>query len=163
MLLPFPKPINQFAAWLEATPASEAIASHAWVVPTVQSIHILAIATVAASALMIDLRLLGIYAPDQPLKAVGARFMPFLWWSLLVLLITGSIMIVGEPPRSLRNSAFQLKMLLLIAAVTVTVISQIWIRRTDGGRGAAAATLAAISMALWVGIIFAGRWIAYMT
>jgi len=137
------------------------------VVPSVQSVHILAIAAVASSALMINLHLLGVYAPDQTPKAIAARFMPFLWWALLVLLLTGIIMIVGEPPRSLRNSAFQLKMLLLIGAIAVTLCSQAWIARrpkdAPSGRRASAITLAALSMALWIGIIFAGRWIAYFT
>ncbi|HZP76101.1 MAG TPA: DUF6644 family protein [Pseudolabrys sp.] len=165
MLLPFPRPINAFAAWLEQTPVSEAIASHSWVVPTVQSVHILGIATVATSALILDLRLLGVYGADQSLKSVAARFLPFLWWSLLVLLLSGTIMIVGEPPRSLRNSAFQLKMLLLIAAIAVTFVCQRRIRNNAAptDRDMMDIVLAVVSMALWVGIIFAGRWIAYFT
>jgi hypothetical protein len=169
MLLPFPHAINQFSAWLERTPASEAIAAHGWVVPVVQSIHIMAIATVAGSALMIDLRLLGSYAVEQPLKVVSTRFMPFVWWSLLVLLATGIIMIVGEPPRSLRNPIFQLKLFLILAAVVVTLACQFWIRTrsasvdTAARPSTAAAALAAASLVAWISVIFAGRWIAYFT
>jgi hypothetical protein len=136
-------------------------------VPTVQTIHILAIALVAASALMIDLRLIGLYAADQPLKAVSSRFLPFVWWPLLILLATGAIMIVGEPPRSLKNPAFQLKMALLIAAMIVTAVCGLLLRRNPefgnrgSGRRSAAVTIAVLSMLLWTGIIFAGRWIAY--
>ena len=45
--------------------------THAWVVPTVQSIHVLGIATVAASALMINLRLLGLYAAGPAAEGPG--------------------------------------------------------------------------------------------
>jgi hypothetical protein len=159
--------LSQLSAWLEQTQMSEAIQVHDWIVPTVQSIHILAIAVVAASALMINLRLLGLYAADQPLKEILARFLPFIWWPLVVLLLTGIVMIVGEPPRSLKNPVFQLKMALLVAALAATAICQFTLRRhpTFGdlttGRRAGVATLATVSMLLWVGIIFAGRWIAY--
>src|SRR5207244_13495034 len=136
-------------------------------VPAVQSIHILAIAVVAASALMIDLRLIGVFGADQPLKEVSSRFLPFVWWPLLILLATGAIMIVGEPPRSLKNPAFQLKMALLVAALIVTILLQFLLRRDPAlgeaapGRRGAAVTIAILSMLLWSGIIVAGRWIAY--
>lgn len=141
---------------------SRIIQVHDWITPTVQSIHILAISAVAASALMINLRLLGVYAADQPLQDILARFLPFIWWPLIVLLLTGIVMIVGEPPRSLKNPAFQLKMTLLVAAIVTTAIYQFILRNSafvTPGKGAA--TLASASMLLWVGIIFAGRWIAY--
>ena len=159
------KSLNDFCAWLDQTALSQAIQATNWVVPTVQSIHILAIAMVAASALMIDLRLIGVFGADQPLKTISSRFLPFVWWPLLILFITGAIMIVGEPPRSLKNPVFQLKMLLLICALTVTGIFQIMLRTNSSFAGAsrsgAGITIAVVSMLLWTGIIFAGRWIAY--
>jgi len=160
--------INQFSAWLEQTPLSEAIGAHSWVVPTVQSIHIMAIALLAGSALMINLRLLGLYAAGQPLRAVAARFTPFIWWSLPVLLITGAIMITGEPPRSLKNPAFQLKMLLLVGAIAITLIGRRRLRAQPAPEGmirpdGTAVLLAIASIMLWTGIIFAGRWIAYLS
>ena len=136
-------------------------------VPTVQTIHILAIAVVASSALMIDLRLIGVFWANRPMKNVTARFLPLVWWPLLVLLGTGIIMIIAEPARSLKNPAFQLKMGLLVGALIVTWLFQFFQRR-DAGFGepgarphAGAATIAIVSMLLWSSIIFAGRWIAY--
>ncbi len=157
--------LDELCSWLEHTSVSETIQSISWIVPTVQTIHIVAITVVSGSILMINLRLIGVFAADQPLKDVSSRFLPFVWWPLLVLLATGAIMIIGEPPRSLKNPAFQLKMTLLVAAIVTTAIYQRILRRnpafvTTGGRAGAAA-LASVSMLLWVGIIFAGRWIAY--
>lgn len=160
--------INQFSDWLEQTPLSEAIGAHSWIVPTVQSVHIMAIALLAGSAAMLNLRLLGLYAADQPLRTVSARFVPFIWWMLPVLLITGAIMITGEPPRSLKNPAFQLKMLLLLGAIAITLIAQRWLRNQPAAEAAmrphgTAVLLAIASIMLWTGIIFAGRWIAYLS
>lgn len=159
--------LSQLSAWLEKTQISEMIQAHDWIVQAVQSIHILAVAVVASSALMINARLLGLYAADQPLDEVLARFAPFIWWPLLLLLLTGTIMIIGEPPRSLKNPVFQLKMLLLGAALATTAASQFRLRRSPAfheantGPPIGGATLAGLSMLLWVSIIFAGRWIAY--
>jgi hypothetical protein len=142
--------LDKFCSWLEQTPLSQSIQSNAWVVPTVQTIHILAIAAVMSSVLMLDLRLLGVVGRDQPLPRVLSRFRPVIWWTLPVLLATGVLMIIGEPARSLANPVFQLKMLLLVAAIAVTAAFQRDSR-----------IIAGLSLALWVGIVFAGRWIAY--
>ena len=158
--------LSALTTWLEHTSLSHALQVTSWVVPTTQTIHILAIAAVASSALMVDLRLIGVFAADQPARNVSARFLPFVWWPLIVLLASGALLIIAEPGRSLRNPAFQLKMLLLAAAIAVTLVLQRRLRRdaSFGDRGAprlAATAIAVVSMLLWCAIIFAGRWIAY--
>lgn len=162
----FVKSLNSICVWIDQTQLSQWMQVTNWVVPTVQTIHILAIAVVASSALMIDLRLIGVFWADRPLKDVSSRFLPLVWWPLLILLATGAIMIISEPARSLKNPAFQLKMILLIAALIVTGIFQ-FLQRRNAAFGehtrprAAAVTVAVVSMLLWSAIIVAGRWIAY--
>ncbi len=162
-----PQALLDFCSWIEHTALSQIIQATPWIVPTVQTIHILAIAAVLSSALMIDLRLLGVAGNDQSLARVSARFRPLIWWTLPILLASGTIMIIGEPARSLANFAFQLKMLLLIAAIAVTLAFQRPLNRSagfwdaSGTRRRAAKMLATLSLLLWTGIVFAGRWIAY--
>ncbi len=162
-----PAALNDICLWIDQTALSQFIQVNNWVVPTVQTIHILAIAMVASSVFMIDLRLLGAFWTDRPVREVSSRFLPLVWWSLPVLLVTGAIMIIGEPARSLKNPAFQLKMALLVAALIVTALFQ-FLQQRDAqfgdlraaSRGSATA-VAIVSMLLWSAIIFAGRWIAY--
>jgi hypothetical protein len=161
------KTINALCVWIDQTQLSQWMQVTNWVVPTVQTVHILAIAVVASSALMIDLRLIGVFWADRPMRDVSARFLPLVWWPLLILLITGLIMVISEPARSLKNPAFQLKMALLIGALIITGIFQFLQRRNSRfgdlhkAPRAAALTVAIVSMLLWSAIIFAGRWIAY--
>jgi hypothetical protein len=120
-----------------------------------------------ASVLMINLRVLGIVGARQPLRSYSARFLPVIWWTLPILLATGLIMAIGEPVRSLESWVFQMKMCLLLLAIAVTVgyhaplrkDSSYWER--SGLRRTAAVLLAIVSLTVWVGIVFAGRWIAY--
>ncbi len=159
--------LDNFCAWLEQTPLSQTIQSAGWIVPAVQTVHILSIAAVMSSVLMVDLRLLGILGRDQPLARVSERFRPVIWWTLPVLLATGTIMIIGEPVRSLENPVFQLKMALLVAAMIVTLSYQVPLGRDPSfwerapGRRWTVQIIAVLSLALWMGIVFAGRWIAY--
>src|SRR6202011_4466117 len=128
--------LNEICLWIDQTALSQAIQVTKWAVPAVQTVHILAIAVVASSALMVDLRLIGVFWANRPVKDVMSRFLPLVWWPLLVLLATGVIMIIAEPARSLKNPAFQLKMLLLIAALIVTALFQFLQRRNAAFWGA---------------------------
>ena len=82
------------------------------------------------------------------------------------LLVTGSLLIIGEPRRSLVNITFYLKMALLIVAVLLTATLQ---RKAvappgvveDRSRRLTGQALAMLSILVWSGILFAGRWIAY--
>jgi hypothetical protein len=160
--------LDSFCSWLAATPISQTIQTVGWIIPAVQTVHILAVAAVVTSALMIDLRLLGVRGNDQSVAGVASRFLPFIWWPLPVLLASGAILIVAEPARALENPVFMLKMGLLLAAAGVTLACQIPLQRNEAfwelspGRKRAARLIAAVSIPLWVAIICAGRWIAYV-
>ncbi len=159
------KALLDFCDAIDATALSQAIQNNKWVVPLVQTIHILAIAAVLSSILMINLRLLKVAGLDQSLARVSDRYRPVVWWTLPLLLASGLILIIGEPARSLANYFFQLKMFLLVCVIIVTVLLQRPLKHDPlywDSRTALAGTLAVLSMALWSGIVFAGRWIAYI-
>jgi hypothetical protein len=159
--------VGDFAKWLGATTLSHAIQTAGWVIPALQTIHILAIAALFFSAVIVDLRLWRVLQRDVPLEEVGRRFLPVIWPVLLILLLTGCLLVIGEPRRSLLNTTFYLKMALLAFAIVLTVALQwslasapeFW--EEGRGRRIAAKFAATLSILVWCGIIFAGRWIAY--
>ena len=159
--------LSEFSKWLAATPLSHVIQTTKWVIPALQTVHILSVAVVFSSAILVDLRLWRLLNRDVPLPEVARRFLPMIWPVLLVLLITGSLLIIGEPKRSLLNSAFYLKMALLAVAILITAWLQwslssspnFWDR--NRGRRMAGQLTATLSILVWCGILFAGRWIAY--
>lgn len=143
--------MKPFAEWLAQTAPSLAIQNHEWVIPTIQSVHILAICAFVGSVLMIDLHVLGWAWRDQSLRETTARFGPWVSWALGVLLATGVLMIVGEPARELLAISFWMKM----ALVLVAVFAQARLRRRP------AKPLAAATFLVVVGVIVLGRLIAY--
>lgn len=156
--------LNSVCVWIDSTAMSQMIQNTPWIVPAVQTIHILAIAALMGSMLMINLRLTGMVGRDQPLAQVAGRFTPVIWWALPVLLISGAILITGEPARALKNNIFQLKMLLVIGAILVTAYFAAPLKKNPAhwdSRAGMGMLIALISVLLWVSIIFAGRWIAY--
>jgi hypothetical protein len=159
--------ISDFCRWLAATPLSHTIQTTGWIIPALQTIHILSVAVVFSSAILVDLRIWRLLERDVPLPDVARRFLPTIWPVLLILLTTGSLLIVGEPRRSLLNSTFYLKMALLAVAIMLTAGLQrsfssspnFWDK--DRTRRMAGRLAASVSILVWCGILFAGRWIAY--
>jgi hypothetical protein len=160
--------LHAFCHWLADTPLSLTIQNVSWIIPMVQSVHIVCIAIVIFSVFAVDLKLLGVIGRGQPAAVYTHRFLPWIWVTLVVLLLSGTILIIGEPSRSLENPAFQFKMSCLVVAMIVTAILQRPLRREPGyweassGRKLLGGLIAVASICLWVSIVFAGRWIAYM-
>lgn len=161
-------PLIAFSEALAATPASLFLQGIGWLIPMVQIVHILAIAAVMGSAGLSGLRLLGLAGRSQSVADMAGRLAPAVWWALAVLLCSGVVLAAAEPLRSLPNPAFQLKMLLLLPAVALTGFMQRSLRagaafwELSPGRRLAMKLAAAASLLLWVAIIFAGRWIAFI-
>jgi branched-subunit amino acid transport protein len=159
--------IMNLADWIATTSLSHAIGMRLWAIPTIQSVHIMSLAIVLASAVVVDFRILGLMSTDQPLSAMARRYFPGVWIALVFAAISGLLLLIAEPVRSLPTWEFQGKMASLLAVVIITVTFQ----RTISARAAewdaapalpAVARLAAVvSIALWIVIIFGGRWIAY--
>ncbi len=158
--------LRPIVTWLAATPMSVAIGNNAWVTPAVQCAHILAIAAVMACMMMTNLRVLGAVGREEGLASFTRRYGTWVWPALLILLLSGSVLIVGEPRRSLENKVFVTKMALVATAALLTLAVQ-WPLKRDtafwdkGARLRLAQAIALISILVWVAIVFAGRWIAY--
>jgi len=157
----------QSIEWLSRTPLSLAIQTHPAVVPTIQSVHIVAIGVVVASVFMIDLRVLGWAGRDQTLLETVGRFGPWLSWALGVLLVTGALMVIGEPARELLSFSFWLKMCLVAIGTLIAAAFQITLRRNERRWEDSLVTrrttksLAIATLLIWVCIIILGRLIAY--
>ena len=158
--------LSDVSKWLAATSLSHAIQTAGWIIPALQTIHILCVAVLFSAAVLVDLRIWRLFLRELPLRDVGRRFLPLIWPVVLILLVTGALLIVGEPRRSLLNTTFYIKMALLAVALVLTGLLQ-WSLASpgfwdqDNARRVAARLAATASLLAWCGIIFAGRFIAY--
>lgn len=156
--------IQSFCDWLANTPLSLTIQTILWIIPAVQTVHILCVAIVMSSVAMLDLRLIGVTGRRQSISRTVSRFVPWVWGALPVLAGTGTILIIGEPARELLNPYFRAKMAMLAVVIVITFIVQRQNKKDAAyweARRIAAALTGVASLLLWVGIVTAGRWIAY--
>jgi hypothetical protein len=158
-------PVSEVSAWLYATPVSTHLRDADWIVPTVQSIHIVAIAILMGSSIVLNLRLAGLMARTDSAPVVRQRYLPWLWAALAVLLMTGLVLVIAEPDRVLANWVFWTKMLLVVVAFITTVTIRVPMRDDFAAKAGAwriiAKPLAVLSLIMWVLVIVCGRWIAY--
>jgi uncharacterized membrane protein SirB2 len=156
--------LQSFCDWLSSTSLSLTIQTVMWIIPAVQTVHILCVAVVMSSMAMLDFRLIGLAGKGQSVSRMVSRFVPWVWGALPVLLATGTILIIGEPSRELLNPYFRAKMAMLATVIVITLYVQRKNTKDAGyweARRAAAALTGFASLLLWVGIVSAGRWIAY--
>lgn len=148
-------------------PISLTMASSFWVVPTMQSIHILAIAVIFLSVLVVVLRLLGLAWVGQSVRQTTDRFTPWVIGALVVLGCTGLVLILAEPVRELMAVSLWLKMALLLIAVLISLRFLRALKRDPvywdqkSGTDSRIRGFAVLTIGIWVGLIFLGRFIAY--
>jgi hypothetical protein len=127
--------------------------------PIVQTVHLLGIAVVMSSVVLLDLRILGLALPSQGVQELTRRVMPWLWSALPVMVLSGLPFVLARPHRYFTNPVFGLKFAMLLPAVALTAVLHFaGARRPDVWSTKLVAT---ISLLLWVGVVLAGRWIAY--
>jgi len=160
--------LHELSEYLSDTALNHLFATTTWMVPAVQTLHILGIAIVLSTLVMLDVRVLWRTSDGAGLSDLSKSFLPWTWSALLVLLASGLLLVVAEPARELSSVPFQIKMLLVILLALITAS---WQRplRTDSlywsrspGRRRTAAALAGVSLTLCMTIVAAGRLIAYV-
>lgn len=152
---------------IAATPLSEWLKEQLWILPTSQSIHIVALSVVFVSGLILSLRLLGVLRSERPLSRVIAAHAALIYGGLVVLLFTGSIQTIAEPDRQFGSPAYQLKLPLVALALALTLLLARSARRDPqrwdraNARPTWARPHALAYLATWVVIVVCGRFIGY--
>lgn len=140
---------------------------HFYAIPAFQTLHILAIAVLFGSALMLNLRVLGLNGGDVGLEDALRRYCAWIWSALLALVLSGVVLLISEPVRNMINPIFWIKMATLIVAVAASLSFQRAVRlRMDTWDVSPAGhvtlrTSAVLITLLWCAVIAGGRWIAY--
>jgi hypothetical protein len=129
--------------------------------------HVLTLMLFAGSILFVDLRLLGVVFRNASVSKVADTILPYTVGGFVVMILTGVALFFANPLEYYYNIVFRLKLLFLLAAA----INIFWFHyRVQANRfawdhlarpPAAARRAAALSLALWIGVIVAGRFVAY--
>jgi hypothetical protein len=139
-----------------------------WLFPIVETLHVISLAMVFGSIVMVDLRLVGASSRNSAVSKLSSEVLPYTWGAFICAAVTGTLLFVSKAQVYFYNLQFQLKFLcMFLAGVNMAVFHFGTYRHVlewDQICPPRAARLGgALSIALWIGVIFFGRWIGFTT
>ena len=140
-----------------------------WLFPIVETLHVISLAMVFGSIVMVDLRLVGATSRNSAVSRLSGEVLPYTWGAFVCAAVTGTLLFISKAHVYFDNLQFQLKFLcMFLAGVNMAVFHfgayrhvLEWDERHPPPRAARLA--GATSIALWIGVIFFGRWIGFTT
>src|SRR6185503_287330 len=107
----------RFCEWLANTPGSIALHESRYVFLIVLTVHVLTLAVFVGTAVMIDLRVLGVTMMRVPASEVLARLLPWTTAGFLVMVTSGTLLFYSAPLVRYHNLFFRFKMMALVLAL----------------------------------------------
>jgi len=162
--------VESFTALLqsiERTGAAAFIKESTWAFPMIESIHVIAIALVVGTIATVDLRLLGLASMRRPYSELSGDVLPWTWGAFALAAISGALMFVSQPVAYFGNTAFRIKLLvLLFAGINMAVFQLITHRGVARWDRAATVPLpgklaGGLSLTFWIAVVFFGRRIGF--
>jgi len=154
---------------LEASSPAAAIRASLYLFPAIETIHVIALALVFGTILIVDLRLLGLASTARRVHKVEADLLKWTWGGFVVAAVTGLLMFITNAQVYADSLPFRLKLVALALAGLNMVVFEFTTHRSikdwdDQPRAPTAGRVAAIlSILLWTAVIFTGRWIGFTT
>jgi hypothetical protein len=152
-----------FFQWCYGTPIGEGIRNSTWLFPVIEAFHLLGLGLTAGAVLVVDLRLLGVGLRKQSAAQLWANTQPWLLGSVTLMFASGVPLFLSESIKCLYSFAFWVKMtsLLLVLLFTFTVLRRVTQMDLTPDRPVQGRVTALISLVLWFGVAWGGRWIGF--
>jgi hypothetical protein len=161
--------ITTLLAWLEASQLANAIRTSGYLFAIIESFHVIGLTMVFGTIAIIDFRLLGFASARRPFRRIASDVLKWTWAAFALSVMTGSLLFISNAANYYHNNYFRLKMVLLALSglnmliFEVTTAKSVHRWENDPFAPVAGRAAAVVSLLLWTGIIFCGRWIGFTT
>lgn len=160
--------LQNAVAGIESSGLAEWLRTSAGAIPTIEALHVMAVALVFGTILIVDLRLLGYPNTRRSFVRTSDELLRYTWIGFGVAVVTGVLMFVANAETYVRNGLFWWKMAALLAAgVNMAVFELVtsrgvksWDRDTRPPPAAVAA--AVLSILIWTSVVVLGRWVGFV-
>ena len=160
--------MQEFTAWMEASFLGHAMReSGVWTYGIVNLLHILSVATLFGSILLLDLRLLGAWR-SVALAAISTPVVPIATTGFVIAALTGTCLLatkateyVGNPFVYIKFPAIALGVVNVAALSALPAWKQHKTRELTPREESTLAIYGGVSLACWLTAIAAGRMIGY--
>jgi hypothetical protein len=155
MLLPF-------FQWCETLWLGQAVVGSNWLFPVIEAVHLLFLSLLGGAVLIVDFRLLGLGLTSRSAAELWRAARPWTIAAIAGMILTGVPLFLSEAIKCYYNDSFWVKMTTLPIAIAFafTIRSRV---TADAVRNTARRQMlvGALSIALWVVVAAAGRWIGF--
>ena len=141
--------------------SSSSLNASEFIFPALECIHIIGFAIAIGTIAILDFRLLGLGLMRQSVADLARDLAPWTLAGLASMLLSGPVMFSSDPDMYYLNISFQVKMVLLLLAIVFhyTIHRKVTFKGAYPGRGK---LIACVSLALWMGVIAGGLFIAFV-
>jgi hypothetical protein len=159
--------LTAFADALQQSGLSEWMRASLKALPIIESVHVMAVATVYGTILLVDLRLLGLRDVGRPFTRVFKEMVRWTWPAFALAVVTGALMFMPNARTYIVNTAFALKMSSLVlaginmAVFEFTTLKSVASWDADPRSPLGARIAGAVSIVVWTAVIVFGRWIGF--
>jgi len=159
--------LTAFDEALQQSGISEWMRGSLKALPIIEAIHVMAVATVFGTMLIVDLRLLGLRDTNRSVTRVFEETLRWTWVGFGVAVLTGSLLFLPNARTYVANTAFALKMMALVGAgINMAVFQFTTLRSVTSWDASAPMPLGAriaggASILIWTCVIVFGRWIGF--
>ena len=160
--------IKDLLHWLQSTEVAMYISQSGWSFSALEMVHVTATTLIVGMIAIVDLRLIGLGPRGAAVSELYREVIPLAWAAFVVAAVSGVLLFTSQAVDYYVNTAVRLKFsLLALIAVNMLVFHYaIYPGVAKWDRYAAvpiAARLAgATSLAAWIMVVAAARWIAYL-
>jgi hypothetical protein len=138
-----------------------------WIFPLIETTHVMGLSLSVGTIAIIDLRLLGFTLKKVPISEVSRQILPWALKGFVIMFVSGVLLFIAQPLKAYNSIFFYIKMSLIGLAGLNAMMFELAIRphildwdsapvpplrvRLVGG----------LSLLLWIGVVTAGRTMAY--
>ncbi|HWF07297.1 MAG TPA: DUF6644 family protein [Bryobacteraceae bacterium] len=150
-----------FFTWAGTTWLGTTVRDTVWAFPVIETFHLLALAILLGSVLIVNLRAFGV---GNQRAEMTMQLEPWIVVSIVVLILSGIPMAMSEPMKCYESYSFPIKMILLVAAIAWHFTLQRRWTQPDAARSNPfrSKVAAGLSILLWASIGIAGKGIPYV-
>ena len=152
-----------FFQWCYQTDIGQTIRNSLWLFPAIEAFHLLGFGLTAGAVVVVNLRLLGVGLSRHPVAQLAASAEPWLILGIAMMIVSGVPLFLAESIKCLYSFAFWIKMacLVLVLLFTFTFYRHVTQTKSASDRTSVARSAAVISLVLWAGVAWGGRWIGF--
>jgi len=149
-------PLAAILAWIQTTRIATEIGQSTLLTGFLSAIHLLGLTWLGGGALVSGLRMLGIILADRPMSEVTRGPVRGMLVGLVISVASGLLLFSPRASTAVENSFFQVKMLLLCAAVAFHFAVYRGVSRRSDGNPSTVKLTGGLGLILWFGVAAAG-------